>query len=293
MSPEPKFSVCEITTFPLSFEQDVDAYSRAGVEGIGTFEPKIEQLSDDEVKAALDAANLQPTAAVTSMISILPVPGFEGPTDPQERIDGICESVRRSGRFGALGSFCNTGGQGDYAPEEAREIIVDGLRQITAAAREAGIEFGIEPLSSIHFSEWSTVHGFGDTIELMDEVNDPDLKFFYDVWHVWNEPDVLDLTKRHGDRIMGVVHIDDWREPTRGWNDRTICGQGSLDLTSLFQALIETGFEGWYDLELFSDDGTIKDDYEDSVWKRDPVEVIEQSRAGFLEAWNTALERAG
>ncbi len=292
MSPEPKFSVCEITTFPLSFEQDVDVYQRAGVEGIGTFEPKIEQLSDEEVKAALASHGLQPTAAVTSMISILPVPGFEGPTDPQERIDGICESVRRSGRLGAVGSFCNTGGQGDYGGEEAREIIVDGLRQITRAASEAGIEFGIEPLSSIHFSDWSTVHGIADTIELMDEVGDPELKFMFDVWHVWNEPGVLDLTRRYCDRFMNVVHIDDWREETRGWNDRVLPGQGTLDLVGMFQALIEGGYEGWYDLEVFSDDGTMKDDYPDSIWKREPVAMLEEARDGFLAAWREAESSA-
>lgn len=292
MSPEPKFSVCEFTTFPLSFERDVEVYSKAGVEGIGTVETKIDELSDDEVRRQLSEHDLQPTAAVTEMISILPVPGFEGPTDPQERIERICASVARSGRLGAVGSFCNTGGQGDYVAEEAREVIVDGLRRISRAADEAEIEFGIEPLSSIHFADWTTINGIADTIELMEEVGEPNLKFMYDVWHVWNEPDVLELTKRHCDRFMNVVHIDDWRKDTRGWNDRAIPGQGELDLVGMFRALIEGGYEGWYDLELFSDDGRMKDDYEDSLWKLDPQTVVEQSRDGFLAAWNKALDTA-
>lgn len=292
MSPDPKFSVCEITTFPKTFEQDVDAYVRGGAEGIGLFEPKIEALSDEQVATALRDSGLQPSAGVTSMISILPVPGFEGPTDPQERIDSLCESVRRYGRLGSIGSFCNTGGQGDYGEAEAREIIVDGLRQISRAAAEAGIEFGIEPLSSIHFSDWTTVYGIADTIELMEEVGEPNLKFMFDVWHCWNEPGVEDLIRTHCDRFMNVVHIDDWREETRGWNDRVLPGEGTLDLVGMFRALIEGGYEGWYDLEVFSDDGTMKDDYPDSVWKRDPVEVIAEAKAGFLRAWNEAAESA-
>ncbi len=39
-------------------------------------------------------------------------------------------------------------------------------------------------------------------------------------------------------------------------------------------------------LEIFSDDGTFTDqDFEDSLWKQDPVDVVKRGRAGFLKAW--------
>ena len=60
MNIEPKFAVCEMTTLPLSFEQDVSAYARAGVDGIGLMEAKLRGQSDDEVRSSLDAADSVP-----------------------------------------------------------------------------------------------------------------------------------------------------------------------------------------------------------------------------------------
>jgi sugar phosphate isomerase/epimerase len=63
-------------------------------------------------------------------------------------------------------------------------------------------------------------------------------------------------------------------------------GDGVIDLPALFGALEAGGYDGWYDLEIFSDNGTFGDDYEDSIWKQDPVEVVRRGREGFERAWS-------
>jgi sugar phosphate isomerase/epimerase len=51
--------------------------------------------------------------------------------------------------------------------------------------------------------------------------------------------------------------------------DRVLPGQGEIDLYSIFEALEDGGFRGWYDLEVFS--GL---DLPDSIWKRPTREWV-------------------
>jgi sugar phosphate isomerase/epimerase len=47
------------------------------------------------------------------------------------------------------------------------------------------------------------------------------------------------------------------------------------------------GYNGWYDIEIFSDNGLFGNDYPDSVWHRPAAEVARESVAKTLELWRT------
>ncbi len=82
-----------------------------------------------------------------------------------------------------------------------------------------------------------------------------------------------------------MVHLNDWRDPTRSWCDRVLPGDGIADIPGIFRALDEGGFEGWFELELFSDDGKFGNDFEDSLWKWDPVELVRTGRDKAYALW--------
>ena len=97
---------------------------------------------------------------------------------------------------------------------------------------------------------------------------------------------MLEHTVRNGSRISPSVHICDWRDPTRNDFDRALPGDGIIDLAAIFGALEAGDAIDWVDLEIFSDDGSFSDmDFEDSLWKQDPVEVCLRGKAGFEKAW--------
>ena len=50
----------------------------------------------------------------------------------------------------------------------------------------------------------------------------------------------------------------------------------------MLAALDRGGYDGWLELEIVSDDGTVRDDFEDSLWKRDPLELVSDGRAQSL-----------
>ena len=282
---EPKFSVSEITTFHQTFEQDLATYVEAGAEGIGVWEFKLPEGADAESVAKLRDSGLKATTCIPGTLSIYPVP-FPGPADPKERTEGLCAAIRRFAPFEPEVILCLTGHPGDADPAEARRVVVDGLRQAAKVAGEYGMALGIEPLHRKVYGHWSMIGTIPETIDLMDEIDEPNVQLLYDLYHLWDTDGVLEDTVRHGSRICTSVHICDWRDPTRNDFDRALPGDGIMDLPAIFGALEAGGVVGWVDLEIFSDDGSFTDmDFEDSLWKQDPVDVCRRGKAGFLEAW--------
>ena len=121
---------------------------------------------------------------------------------------------------------------------------------------------------------------------MADEIGRPNVRLIMDAWHFWDVDGILDDLRDHGDRIVGV-QLSDWRVSTRGWCDRVLPGDGTIDLRAVFRALEEGGYDGWYDVEIFSDNGLFGNDYPDSVWHRPADEVSRESVSKTLDLWRT------
>ena len=289
---EPKFSVSEITTIHQTFEQDLACYREAGVEGVGVWEFKLPEGPDSETVAKLRDSGLSATTCIPGVLSIWPVP-FPGPTDPKERTEALCAAIRRFAPFEPEVILCVTGHPGDTDPAEGRRVLVEGMRQAARVAAEYGLTLGLEPLHRKVYGHWSVIGTIPETIELLDEIGEPNVGLLYDVYHLWDTDGILEHTVRHGSRIVPSVHICDWRADTRNDFDRALPGDGIMDLPAIFGALEAGGAVGWFDLEIFSDDGTFTDrDFEDSLWKQDPLDVVKRGRAGFLKAWEARMAPA-
>ena len=79
--------------------------------------------------------------------------------------------------------------------------------------------------------------------------------------------------------------MSDWREPTRGWADRVLPGDGAAGVPAILGALERAGWDGWYDLEVFSDNGAFGASYPDSLWDVEPVELVRRARQSFEQCW--------
>ena len=96
--------------------------------------------------------------------------------------------------------------------------------------------------------------------------------------------------RAHAGRIVSL-HVNDRREPTRSVWDRLLPGDGVADIDGILRALDEGGFDGWFELEVLSDDGRVEQDFPDSLWHRDPLELVSAGRSQFLALLDAALSR--
>jgi sugar phosphate isomerase/epimerase len=271
---QPLFSISQVSTLAASFGDDVRAYAAAGADGIGIWEIKLGDSSLEEFRAS----GLRPATAVPAVPSVHPLPLLPGPDTPRERIDALLRSLEVLAPYEPAAILCFTG-PGD------RETAVRGVREIAREAERLGLRLAVEPFQLEGIERWSILNTLGDAAGFVDEVGSDAVGIQFDVWHLWNTPDLLDEIPRHAHLLAGV-HVDDWREPTRGWADRVLPGDGAADLPGIFGVLEDVGWEGFYDLEIFSDNGTFGAAYPDSLWDLDAAELARRGREAFFNCWS-------
>jgi sugar phosphate isomerase/epimerase len=280
----PKLSISECTTYAATIEQDVAAYHAAGVEGIGIWEFKLPDGKDEQARDLIAQSGLVPTLCVPEVPSIIPDPFFAEPKDPRERRNALLEAVRRLAKFDPVAVMVLSGSPEGYDRAEMRRLVVDGLRAAAKVAADLGVTLGFEPLRQEAGSLTTTLP---DSIALLDEIGAPNIKLISDTWHFWDTPDVVKYLAQYVDRIIGV-QVNDWREPVRSWCDRVLPGFGKLDLGSFYRGLDEAGYNGWYDVEVFSDDGRFGAAYPDSLWAMEPDELARRAVNSFRSTWDAA-----
>jgi sugar phosphate isomerase/epimerase len=63
-------------------------------------------------------------------------------------------------------------------------------------------------------------------------------------------------------------------------------GDGVADLPAILGVLAEVDWEGFYDLEIFSDNGAFGNAYPDSLWDLDGVDLAHRGRDAFFHSWS-------
>jgi sugar phosphate isomerase/epimerase len=268
------FSISQVSSLAASFADDVHAYTAEGVHGIGIWEIKL----DDTSLAEFRASGLGSATAVPAVPSVHPLPLLPGPDTVRERVDALLRSLEVLAPFEPAAVLCFTG-PGD------RERAVRGVREVAREAERLGLRLAVEPFQLEGIESWSTLNTLGDAAGFVEEVGSDAVGIQFDVWHLWNTADLFDEIPRHAHLIAGV-HVNDWREPTRGWADRVLPGEGAADLPTILGVLEDVGWEGFYDLEIFSDNGAFGSAYPDSLWDLDAAELARRGREAFTRCWS-------
>lgn len=244
-----RLALSEISTVAASFEEDVRAYAAAGFDAIGIWETKLPD-DDDASRTLLRDAGLAVASCVPTVPSILPLrlPGMEGPPEPAERIGLLCASVRRLAAYEPECVLCLTGPAGDLAPERARATVVDGLREIAAAARESSVRFGLEPSTPRQHDTVSFVNTIADTLALLEEADLPEVGIMADTYNLWREPP--EALAGVAARVTGLHVADEPADPDR--DDRVLPGECGMRSAEHVRALRDAGWDGFLDVEIFS-----------------------------------------
>lgn len=284
---QPLFSISQVSTLTASFGDDVRAYAAAGVDGIGVWEIKLGDGSLEEFQAS----GLRCATAVPAVPSVHPLPLLPGPETVRERIHALLHSLEVLAPYAPSAVLCFTG-PGD------RETAVRGVREVAREAERLGLRLAVEPFQLEGIENWSILNTLGDAAGFIDEVGSDGVGIQFDTWALWNTPELLDEIPRYAHLIAGV-HVSDWREPTRGWADRVLPGDGAADLPGIFGVLEDVGWEGFYDLEIFSDNGSFGAVYPGSLWDLEAAELARRGRDAFFNCWSkrrvpaTAVGRRG
>ncbi len=279
----PRFSVSEFSTLNRTYDEDLAAFVAGGAEGIGIAEAKLPSGDDAESLRKLRDSGLKATVCIPAQMSILPIGLAPEPVEPEARVESLVAAIRRLAAFEPAVMLFLTGAPGERDEAEARAIAVEGMRELGRAGREAGVRLALEPIHRSASDEFCLASDVPSAEALIAESGDSSIGVLFDTWHLWDTPDVLEHARRLAPTLP-AVHVNDWRAETRYWDDRALPGEGIMDLPAIIGALEDGGFDGWYDMEIFS-----TETYPDSLLKLPAEELVRRGREGFLRAWGARV----
>jgi len=160
---------------------------------------------------------------------------------PEERrwaIDHYKDMVKLTADWGGKRLICLPGWYiFGTTYRQAWEWAAQAIGEIARFAQDFGVEIVIEPTPE----DSNIVNTCDNTIDMMKDVGEPNVRLMFDSHHVITEKEVMsDYVYAMGKDLVHI-HASD--------NDRLPPGMGSGDFPALIDALAETGFDGYLSME--------------------------------------------
>ena len=200
-----RFGVSEFSTWPWSFEEDLAAYSRLDVDVIDVIEVCDAKLDPDRAEEQLKA--LQGTGLVAESVqprlhSVFPDAPRPLPASPAERTARLRASIELAGRSVPGATLVTiTGAAPDANFRDAFDVAVKEYRVLADVATVNGVRLALEPLNPILMNVDTFVCSIPDALRVVEAVDRPSFGIWVDVWHVWQDPAVVERIHACGDRI--------------------------------------------------------------------------------------------
>ena len=148
---------------------------------------------------------------------------------------------------------------------KARQQVEEGIAWLLERAIPPGIPLAIEPLHPMYCADRSVVNTLSQALDLCDLLGEG-VGVACDVYHLWWDPDLQTQIARTGQSRIFAYHICDWLSDTKHLLlDRGMMGDGVIDLPKIRNWVENTGYSGFHEVEIFS---------QENWWKRDPEEVL-------------------
>jgi len=246
-----RLAIHTITTKPWSLEQACEHYAAKGVAGISVWIEAIEGREPADVKRVIDAAGLEVPALVRGGFFCDP-----SPVERAKRVERNRGLIETAAEIGAQMIVLVVGATPGQPLVMQRNWVQEAIRQLLPTAEQCGVQLAIEPLHPMYAGDRSCVTTLGQARRICTELDHALLGVAVDVYHIWWDEHLEHEIKTIGERgELFAFHLCDWRCPTRDMlNDRALMGDGCIDLKTIRKWVHDAGFDGWEEVEIFSDE---------------------------------------
>ena len=247
----PRLAVHTMTTKPLDLADAVREYSRRGIPGISVWLEALEGYEPRQARQLIEDHGLSVPALVRG--------GFfcaGSAPERSRRIDLNRRHIDTAQQLGADMLVLVVGAIPGVALETQRSWVGDGIAALVDDAQSAGIRLAIEPLHPMYAGDKSCINRIAEADAICDRIENELVGVAVDVYHVWWDPDLRKQISNLGqkDRLF-AFHLCDWRVPTRDLlTDRGLMGDGCIDLRAICSWVKSAGFDGWHEVEIFSEE---------------------------------------
>ncbi len=259
-----------ITTKPWSIEDAAKSFAAEAVKGITVWRDALENRNIKETGDLIRDQGL-------SIVSLCRG-GFFPNADKAKReaaIDDNKKAIEEAAALGAPMIVLVCGADPNQSLKESRKQIQEGIQTIIPDAEAAGIKLAIEPLHPMYADTRSAINTLKQANDMVEAINSPIVGVAVDVYHLWWDPSLKKQIKRCGqNNHLFAFHICDWNTPTTDLLlDRGLMGDGCIPVNKIRSWVEETGFNGFYEVEIFSN----------KYWKEDQHSFLKKIIKAYKE----------
>jgi len=142
-------------------------------------------------------------------------------------------------------------GPAELTTSELRRVTASAIRAVADLGAPHGLRYYLEPVA------WTPLSTLAQAVEVIDAVERDNVGLVLDFWHLWQRGASAESIARLSPRIIfGVDFADSLGPPgSAGPDQASRCvwpGEGEIPLHDWVDAVRSTGFDGWWDNELYS-----------------------------------------
>jgi sugar phosphate isomerase/epimerase len=259
-----------ITLKPWNIEEAAKKFSAAGVKGITVWRDTLEGRSIKQTGKMLREHGLTIVSSCRG--------GFFPSKEARNRQAAIDENRRAIEEAAELGTSILVlvcGADPSQPLEDSRKQIQDGIAEVLPYAAAAGVRLAIEPLHPMYADTRSAINTLSQANDMAEALNSQWVGIAVDVYHLWWDPCLEQEIKRCGENgNLLAFHICDWKVPTADLLlDRGLMGEGCIPLKQIRGWVEGTGFNGFNEVEIFSN----------TWWKEDQSEFLNKIINAYRE----------
>jgi len=259
-----------ITTRPWSIEEAAKNYSAESVKGITVW------------RDALTNRNIKQTGQLLrdhglNIVSLCRG-GFFPNKEKEKRelaIEDNLIAIEEAAELGTQLIVLVCGAVPTQSLEDSRKQIQEGIQTILPQAAAAGIKLAIEPLHPMYADTRSAINTLAQANDMAEQINSSYVGVAVDVYHLWWDPSLKQEIKRCGENHhLFAFHICDWNTPTVDiLLDRGLMGDGCIPVNKIRSWVEATGFNGFYEVEIFSN----------KYWQQDQAQFLKKIIKAYKE----------
>lgn len=246
-------SVNEMTTYRWSFPEDVAHYKAAGIEAIGVWRQKLADFGEEKgIKLLADSG-----LAVSNLLWAGGFTGSDGHTYSESLLDAT-EALHLAAKLKAGCLVIYSGARNGHTQNHARRLFLSAIEELLPLAESLRVVLAVEPMHEGCAEDWTFVTSLEDGTALVHQVDNPYFKLAFDTYHLGHDASVLAQIPRIA-RQVAIVHLGDGKCPPEREQNRRCLGEEALPLSCMVKAFRQSGYQGYFDVELLGEEIEIRD----------------------------------
>lgn len=262
-----RLAISQVTTRKWDFGEDVIGYLSAGIHAMGVWRDKLD-LFGEEAGIHLVRERSMKVSSISDAGFFLSKTRSQTALAIQDVLTAI--DLAKKMEADSLVVITGEGGSLFRSVDLDRQMVMAAIREIAPYAESHGVKLAIEAVNGKRYPGNTFLHSIPDVLNFIDRISSPAIGLCFDVDHLWEEQDLFEHIRQASGRIM-AVHLTDMPAEPKPPFDRRLPGSGIVPLSEILNAIVDSGYSGYFDLEIFSED----------LWARDYPELLKESLQVF------------